>query len=263
MLFSKIEIKSNSGKNQNICCFSDLCIVICKLKSAEKDFYRKNYDTKLHFNHFLQAFCMTTKPLNIAAKIILMSRQYNLNTRNLKIIPYNQEKMRIKHDALFLHISIYHLIRLCLTFCSLWRCKKQTADRNTPVIGKSPGSDTIKPLVARERVVKREMSHFMTKQTKWHVRPAKTQIRLGGWADSQADLSLRWAHSHFVGFVMRRLKSPQTWTHRQTANTVISSLSSFRGDLSARQNKTNTQKVVTNHWMSTSRENLSFGFSTR
>ena len=26
------------------------------------------------------------------------------------------------------------------------------------------------------------------------------------WADAQADLSLRWAHSHFVGFVMRLLK---------------------------------------------------------
>ena len=25
------------------------------------------------------------------------------------------------------------------------------------------------------------------------------------WADAQADLSLRWAHSHFVGFVMLRL----------------------------------------------------------
>ena len=24
------------------------------------------------------------------------------------------------------------------------------------------------------------------------------------WADAQADLSLRWAHSHFIGFVMRR-----------------------------------------------------------
>ena len=26
------------------------------------------------------------------------------------------------------------------------------------------------------------------------------------WADAQADLSLHWAHSHFVGFVMWRLK---------------------------------------------------------
>ena len=25
------------------------------------------------------------------------------------------------------------------------------------------------------------------------------------WADAQADLSLRWAHSNFVGFVMSRL----------------------------------------------------------
>ena len=45
------------------------------------------------------------------------------------------------------------------------------------------------------------------------VCPAKTQISLGiredsdqtGW-DAQADLSLRWAHSHFVGFGMRGLE---------------------------------------------------------
>ena len=37
--------------------------------------------------------------------------------------------------------------------------------------------------------------------------PLSTQRRLwSGWADAQADLSLRWAHSHFVGFVMSRLK---------------------------------------------------------
>ena len=75
----------------------------------------------------------------------------------------------------------------------------------------------------------------MTKPTKWHVRPAKTRISLGiclvwsvfavrmkkAWvvfyplsaqrrlwldrADAQADLSLHWAHSNFVGFVMRWL----------------------------------------------------------
>ena len=68
------------------------------------------------------------------------------------------------------------------------------------------------------------------------VRPAKTQISLGiaqsdqslrwpyeetlgnklaierkrrlwsDWVDAQADLSLRWAHSHFAGFDMRRLR---------------------------------------------------------
>ena len=34
------------------------------------------------------------------------------------------------------------------------------------------------------------------------MRTAKTLI---DWADAQADLSLRWAHTHFVGFVMSRL----------------------------------------------------------
>ena len=82
-------------------------------------------------------------------------------------------------------------------------------------------------------LVQEHLSRLMTKPTKWHVRPANTQIRLGSlirvftvrmkkawvlsyplsaqqrhwsdWVDSQADLSLRWAHMLFVGFVMRRL----------------------------------------------------------
>ena len=36
--------------------------------------------------------------------------------------------------------------------------------------------------------------------------PLSTQRRLwSDWVDAQADLSLGWVHSHFVGFVMRRL----------------------------------------------------------
>ena len=77
------------------------------------------------------------------------------------------------------------------------------------------------------------MSQRMTKPTKWHVHPVKTQISLGicpvwsesslsawrklvslatnwvhskdsdqDWADAQADLSLRWAHMQFWGFVV-------------------------------------------------------------
>ena len=33
---------------------------------------------------------MTIKPFKIAAKIIFVSRKINLNTQNLKIIPYNK-----------------------------------------------------------------------------------------------------------------------------------------------------------------------------
>ena len=80
----------------------------------------------------------------------------------------------------------------------------------------------------------KDMNHLVTKPTV-SVRPAKTQISLGirpvwsesslsawrklgllathwahsedwsDWVDAQADLSLRWAHSHIVGFVTRRL----------------------------------------------------------
>ena len=80
------------------------------------------------------------------------------------------------------------------------------------------------------------LSHLMTKPTKWHVRQAKTQISLGirpVWSESSLSawrklgpLAPYWAHSedsdqtgrmprliwvfaectcHFVGFVMRRL----------------------------------------------------------
>ena len=86
------------------------------------------------------------------------------------------------------------------------------------------------------------LSCLMTKPTKWRVHPAKTQISLGicpvwseswlsvwskfgslsyplsaqrslwsDWADAQADQSLRWAHTHFVGFVMSRLNSKGIW----------------------------------------------------
>ena len=72
------------------------------------------------------------------------------------------------------------------------------------------------------------MSHCTTKPTKWHVHPAKTQIRLGirpvwsessvgssaptisscrrwikdwsDWTDAQADPSLRWVHGSFCWF---------------------------------------------------------------
>ena len=56
-----------------------------------------------------------------------------------------------------------------------------------------------------------ELPHDKT--NKMTVHPAKTQISLAcghrrpwsDWADAQADLSLRWAHNHIVGFVMRWL----------------------------------------------------------
>ena len=43
--------------------------------------------------------------------------------------------------------------------------------------------------------------------------PLSAQRRLwSDWADAQADLSLHWVHSHFVGFFMSRLKCHTTKT---------------------------------------------------
>ena len=44
--------------------------------------------------------------------------------------------------------------------------------------------------------------------------PLSAQRRLrSDWADAQADMSLRWAHSHFVGCVMRRLIAFSSTVH--------------------------------------------------
>ena len=96
------------------------------------------------------------------------------------------------------------------------------------------------------------MSRNMTKPTKWHVRPAKTQISMvirpvwsvfavcmekawvlsyppstqrrlwSDWADAKADLSLGWVHSHLVGLVMLRLLSKMSQSNNnQLTNTNI------------------------------------------
>ena len=55
--------------------------------------------------------------------------------------------------------------------------------------------------------------------------PLSAQQRLwSDWADAQADLGLRWAHSHFVGFVTRRLilKTPDLkGTQDRTKQTIL------------------------------------------
>ena len=58
--------------------------------------------------------------------------------------------------------------------------------------------------------------------------PLSAQRRLwSDWADAQADLSLRWAHTHFVGFVTRRLKY-NLYGPRQ-ANLVLIAYASSEG----------------------------------
>ena len=122
--------------------------------------------------------------------------------------------------------------------------KKQQQKTGPKVLQEGPQSHVTVCLWHR---VLRQMSRLMTKPTKWHVRPAKTQISLGirpVWsefslcakyvaknpsflhADSEDSEQtgrmprLIWVFAgrtcHFVGFVMRRLKQgqsrvPQDW----------------------------------------------------
>ena len=99
-----------------------------------------------------------------------------------------------------------------------------------------PIADSKAALYIRNNAEWDYLSRIMTKPTKWHVRPEKTQISLGicsVWSESSlsawrkpGSLATNWAHTedsdqtgqmprliwvfagrtcHFVGFVMRRL----------------------------------------------------------
>ena len=53
--------------------------------------------------------------------------------------------------------------------------------------------------------------------------PLSAQRRLwSDWADAQADLSLRWVHPHFVGFVMRRLINKVVFYYQKSLFKVLS-----------------------------------------
>ena len=67
--------------------------------------------------------------------------------------------------------------------------------------------------------------------------PLSAQRRL--WADAQADLSLRWAHTHFVGFVMSWLNS---------YNRILTTISKRRG-MNVAANQTMSKFVVYVHIM--------------
>ena len=68
------------------------------------------------------------------------------------------------------------------------------------------------------RKLKENMSRDMTKPTKWVC--AQRRLR-----SAQADLSLRWAHSHFVGFVMSRLTCAEAVLASTRATEILKSKS--------------------------------------
>ena len=96
-------------------------------------------------------------------------------------------------------------------------CSNEPPHDKTNKIACAPSEDSDQPRhppsLIRVFAVRMKEAWFL-------IYPLSAQRRLwSDWADAQADLSLRWAHSHFVGFVTRRLKLwllyrifPNKWT---------------------------------------------------
>ena len=102
--------------------------------------------------------------------------------------------------------------RLCVCYCGLlnffWTVRENNKTEpphdETNKMACAPSEDSDQPGHPPSRI-----SVFAVHMKKaWVLSyPLSAQRRLwSDWADAQADLSLRWAHSHFVSFVMRRLK---------------------------------------------------------
>ena len=115
-------------------------------------------------------------------------------------------------------------LKFVMTECS--KTQIHLTRHKHPLVLSAPRCRSIHDL--KNLCTKYELPHVKT--NKVAVCPAKTQIRLtkvsairmkkawvlsyplsaqrrlwSVWADAQADLSLLWAHSHFVGFIMRWL----------------------------------------------------------
>ena len=79
--------------------------------------------------------------------------------------------------------------------------EKWAASWQNQQCGRSPSEDSDPPSLIKVFAVRMKKAWIFSY-------PLSAQRRLlSDWVDAQADLSLRWAHSYSVGFVMRRLKS--------------------------------------------------------
>ena len=111
---------------------------------------------------------------------------------------YNRKQVISFVNALFWGYQIY--ASLCEMIFILphepWHDKNQQSDCAPSEDSDQPGHP---PSLIRVFAVRMKKALVLSY-------PLSAQRRLwSDWADAQADLSLRWAHSHFAGFVLSRL----------------------------------------------------------
>ena len=105
------------------------------------------------------------------------------------------------HEAahIFVHYNMH--LRWCATLCSMSRCTQRFEPWHDKT--NEMGVRTAKTQISLG--ISPVWSVFAVRSMGHKVSSCRQQRLWSDWADAQADPSLRWAHSHIVGFVMSRL----------------------------------------------------------
>ena len=105
----------------------------------------------------------------------------------------------------FASLLFAYVVKQVFSWCGSYTfpCQNMSPDMTKPTTECAPSDDSDQPGHPPSLI-----SVFAVRMKKaWVVSyPLSAHQRLwSDWADAQADLSLSWTHSHFVGFVTRRL----------------------------------------------------------
>ena len=111
------------------------------------------------------------------------------------IVPFRQQSMTIEMDFDIINFSFLMTISLGYT---VYERRHEKSNK----MSVCPANDSDQPGHPPSLI---RVFAFCTKKAWVLSYPLSAQRRLwSDWADAQADLSLRWAHSHYVGFIMSR-----------------------------------------------------------
>ena len=102
--------------------------------------------------------------------------------------PKSTQRRLIKLGFLSLRLAHMYFRWFRLTLAYIWATTWQNQQNDW-----APSEDSDQPSLSAWRNLRSLATHWVHSED-W-----------SDWVDAQADLSLRWAHSHFVGFVMLRL----------------------------------------------------------
>ena len=135
----------------------------------------------------------------------VFNRKARISVAVNRICEYQNRKHEYIIDTVWnLRLDIGARYSFTITEILVWDCDLQLTFRYS----------YSKVLISKRKIIKIlwRSNQFCMKNAWVLSYQLSAQRRLrSDWADVQADLSLRWAHSHFVCFVTRRLISSVCW----------------------------------------------------